>query len=272
MHTRKRLFIGLMIVSLFVVVGLAILGWYLVSYQDYPLNQVLIGLLGLSFLVIVALVAFGIGGMVFSIWQNRAIPSVYRWMRMAINVLFPLALVIARVFGISPDRLKSSFIEVSNQLVRTRRIEVLPKKLMILGPHCLQKTDCPHKITLDINNCKRCGGCPIHDLRDLSERYGVKLAIASGGTLARKVIMELGPQAIVAVACERDLTSGIQDVEQIPVLGVLNNRPEGPCCNTRVNINRVEQAIRYFLYGERTSWKLEEGVVGTMLDRPASTR
>ncbi|QGG47980.1 DUF116 domain-containing protein [Heliorestis convoluta] len=257
MHIRKRLFIGLMVVSFVTVLFLLLVGWYTINYQEHLWNQALIGLVGLVFLGLILIIAFGIGAMIFSIWQDRAIPQLYRWTRMATNVLFPLALVLAKILGISSDRLKSSFIEVSNQLIRTRDFQVEPERVMILGPHCLQKTSCPHKITLDINNCKECGGCPIDGLKRLSNRYGVVLTIASGGTWARKMILENRPKAIVAVACERDLTSGIQDIDRIPVIGVLNDRPEGPCCNTRVDLDRVEQAIRFFIYGDRASWTLD---------------
>ena len=58
------------------------------------------------------------------------------------------------------------------------------------------------------------------------------------------------PKAIIAVACERDLTSGIQDVFPLPGIGVLNERPFGPCFNTRVDISKVEDTIKYFLKNE----------------------
>jgi len=54
----------------------------------------------------------------------------------------------------------------------------------------------------------------------------------------------LRPQAVLAIACERDLTSGIQDVFPLPVIGILNQRPFGPCCNTRVDIDRVEKLLQ----------------------------
>ena len=52
--------------------------------------------------------------------------------------------------------------------------------------------------------------------------------------------------AIIAIACDRDLASGIQDASPLPVLGVLNERPCGPCFNTRVNLQDVEEAINFF--------------------------
>ena len=74
------------------------------------------------------------------------------------------------------------------------------------------------------------------------------------------MVKELRPRAIIAVACERDLTSGIQDVFPLPVIGVLNERPYGPCFNTRVDIRKVEAAILDFLdteekYDSKTAGK-----------------
>ena len=51
----------------------------------------------------------------------------------------------------------------------------------------------------------------------------------------------------MAVACELDLTSGIQDSYPIPVIGILNERPHGPCINTKVDIQKVKRAILDFL-------------------------
>ena len=75
---------------------------------------------------------------------------------------------------------------------------------------------------------------------------GVDLSVATGGTLARRIIKEKRPKAIIAVACERDLTSGIVDSYPLPVIGILNQRPFGPCINTRVDMKDVQEALEYF--------------------------
>ncbi|MGB2698574.1 MAG: DUF116 domain-containing protein, partial [Candidatus Zixiibacteriota bacterium] len=75
------------------------------------------------------------------------------------------------------------------------------------------------------------------------------LSVATGGTLARKVVVDTKPTAIVAVACERDLTAGIQDVYPIPVYGILNQRPHGPCVNTRVDLEKIKQVVELILDG-----------------------
>ena len=123
-------------------------------------------------------------------------------------------------------------------------------KILILTPHCIQLDTCPYKITRDIKNCRRCGRCSVGPLLDLADKYGVNIAVATGGTLARQFVKTIRPRAIIAVACERDLTSGIQDVFPLPVIGVLNERPFGPCFNTKVDISKVEDTIKYFLKNE----------------------
>ena len=45
------------------------------------------------------------------------------------------------------------------------------------------------------------------------------------------------------VITERDLTSGIRDAYPLPVIGILNRRPEGPCINTRILLAEVERAL-----------------------------
>jgi hypothetical protein len=87
-------------------------------------------------------------------------------------------------------------------------------------------------------------------LLDLRDRYGVHLAVATGGTIARRLVVEKRPRFILAVACERDLSSGIQDTYPLPVFGLLNERPNGPCFDTLVSLPMVESALRRFIRPE----------------------
>ena len=69
----------------------------------------------------------------------------------------------------------------------------------------------------------------------------------------------LNPATPMGAIVERDLTSGIQDVFPLPVLGVLNERPFGPCFNTRVDINKLEAAILAFMEDDEEETKHAEG-------------
>lgn len=248
---KKRLFIGLLAGSLLTVGGLAGLLWYLISQPTTVLQKLMLVVLVTGILMSMVAVAFGIGGIVLTIWLAKTIAPLQPLMRVAMSTLFPIAIGLGRIFNIDTDKIKRSFIEVNNQLVLTKELKLMPSQILVLAPHCLQKSSCPHKITTDINNCKRCGGCPVNELLAIRDRFGVNIGLATGGTLARKYVKEYRPKAVVAIACERDLASGIQDSTPIPVLGVLNERPFGPCFNTQISVPRVEEAIRYFIKVEK---------------------
>jgi hypothetical protein len=82
-------------------------------------------------------------------------------------------------------------------------------------------------------------------VQELGDRAGVGVFIATGGGEARQIIRRERPSAVIGVACERDLISGIRDVApKIVTLGVANQRPEGPCKNTLVDLDEVRGAIK----------------------------
>ncbi|NMA63149.1 MAG: DUF116 domain-containing protein [Syntrophomonadaceae bacterium] len=249
MKTRKRLYVGLLMASLLLVAGIITSGWYLLAHRDVLMNRIII----ISALVVAAALLLLIGGgilaIVLSIVRCKPIPSLDGAIRMANEVLFPIALFLGRILGISKERIWRSFIAVNNSLVKARKALSPASQVLILIPHCLQDSECPHKITVDVNNCKKCGKCSIKDLIEMADRHNAILKVATGGTLARKYITEVKPQGVVAVACERDLSAGIQDSGVVPVLGVLNSRPNGPCLNTEVSVEEVEKAVNLIIKG-----------------------
>ena len=165
-----------------------------------------------------------------------------------VKSIFPILSKIAQFIGISKDEIRKIFIKINNAYIYSNKYKINSKDLMILIPHCIQNHSCKLKVTNNIDNCKKCGICKINDLLKLKEKYNTKIFVATGGTLARKIIVDNKPKAVIAVACERDLTSGVREVNKIPVLGVFNARPNGPCVDTDINIKEIEDAINFFTY------------------------
>lgn len=163
-----------------------------------------------------------------------------------IRCIFPIISNMGKFVGISKDEIRKIFIKINNAYIYSNKYNFNSEDLVILIPHCIQNHNCKLKVTNDIDNCKKCGMCKINELLQLKEKYNTKIFIATGGTLARKIIIDNRPKAVIAVACERDLTSGVRDVKGIPVLGVFNYRPNGPCVDTNINIKEVEEAINFF--------------------------
>lgn len=253
MQAKKRVFIGLLTISLTMIILLLGAIWYLTVNRSHIFQSILLVVILGVFAVILFTIGFGIGGIVLTIWRAKNFPQLQGSIRVAINLLFPIALRLGRLWGINKDLIKSSFIEVNNQLVLSKHFKLSPENILILAPHCIQRHECPYKITVDVANCKRCGQCVVDDLLNTGEKFSIPVVVATGGTLARKFIEQYRPMAIVAIACERDLSSGILDTNPLPVLGVLNIRPNGPCYNTGVDIAKVEEAIMYFLEGGKVN-------------------
>lgn len=132
--------------------------------------------------------------------------------------------------GLSRDRVGNSLMRVFNALSISRaRPGVRPDDLLVLLPRCLSKG-------------------AMQGAMEISGRYGVPLFVASRGRYARQMIGMRRPKCVVAVACERDLVSGVGDVAgRFPVLGTTLGLPDGPCKNTEVDLPNLELQIRTFL-------------------------
>ena len=240
---KKRLFLGLLLVSEFFV-ALMLYGAWRISYLGLEnIFEYLPAVIGV-FLIFIS--TFSVGAVCNMVLAVKGFPTVkllHRYSFAIIKFLFPLAVNIGKIFGVKRRQIEGSFVAVSNLIFMKSGIKVPANRLLVLSPHCLQLSTCPHKITRDPNNCKRCGGCNVGDLMKLSDELGFTFFVATGGTLARQVVKKIRPQAVLAIACERDLMSGIQDVYPLPAVGVLNIRPNGPCNNTRVDMDEVRRVL-----------------------------
>ncbi len=244
---KKRLFVGL-------VVGA---GTVVVSFLLLTLILPVIGLANIhpwapyifSMLVggLILLTVWATFGLIINIHLGHSPLHFAKIRGLTIKLLLPLMTLVGKLLRIPKDRIRSSFIKVNNDLVSSPGKLYKPEELLLLMPHCLQNSRCKMRLTYSIDNCKRCGECPIDALLGLSERYGIHLAVATGGTIARRIVVERRPRMILAVACERDLASGIQDTYPLPVFGVMNFRPHGPCFDTNVSLEALENAIRKFM-------------------------
>ena len=127
------------------------------------------------------------------------------------------------------DWVENASVKVYNALALHRGRKVGKGELLLLIPRCLSKE------TLD-------------GVLGIAGKYGVPVFVATRGQLARRVIRERRPRAVVAVACERDMVSGLHDVAgKIPVLGLTMTLPSGPCKDARLDLGRLEEWVRAYV-------------------------
>ncbi len=262
---KKRLFLGLLLsaTALWAVVLYAL--WYIMQPGLGKLQPWLPVAVGSVFAALVGLVLLGILNIVLAI-NNLPFVRVFQKQSYAlINALFPWSVRLGKLFGITRRQLEGSFIAVSNLLFSRQQIRVPADRLLVVTPHCLQLATCPRKITRDPHNCRQCGGCDIGALVALADEMGFHFFVATGGTLARQIVYTTKPQAVLAIACERDLMSGIQDVYPLPAVGVLNIRPNGPCFNTHVDVEAVRRELeKIIIPGTAHRVTKKEAILGPM--------
>jgi hypothetical protein len=154
---------------------------------------------------------------------------------------------ILKFFGKDSEKIALKIIELHNKNLLKKKFAFPYDKILLLLPHCIQFSMCKIRVTFNPDNCVRCGKCDISDIVDYCKERNIPLHIATGGTMARKVIKETRPKAIVAVACYRDLIEGLIDVKKLPVIAVLNKiGKDGPCVNTSVDVNVLKNMIEFF--------------------------
>ena len=224
---------------------LALLIVFFILWQRSPLFQPMLlsklflyGFLVFS-LIFLANFMFILGGTSF----GRIPYFLLRPLHISLNITYPLLRVAGKLIGINKERIQGAYVEVHNLITRhALRKTFKPAETLILLPHCLQPETCPNKITSDINNCAECGACIVARIKKLAS-LGYKIKVVPGGTMARAEIKKQRPKFIIAVACENDLSQGIMSVDRCPVLGVLNQRPNGPCFRTTFQFTELENLL-----------------------------
>lgn len=244
---RKRIFVGLVSATALLLCLVLLLGWIIPYVGFGNIHPSVPIVTGIGLIWVLGTIVWATLDVVLQTMTGRRLPGASRLRGIGIRVFLPAMEVIGKFFGFSVPEVRRSFIKVSNQATLEHAGLVPAEQLLILIPHCIQRADCDIRINHRIEACKECGKCPLADILALRRHYGVHVAVATGGSIARRIIVQLRPKFIIAVACERDLASGIQDAYPQPVFGILNSRPDGPCINTLVSTCLLEDAIRYFL-------------------------
>ena len=137
---------------------------------------------------------------------------------------------IARLVG-RRDWVEHAAIDVYNALAEHRGRKVGKGELLVLIPRCLSKQ-------------------ALDGVLAIAGRYEVPVFVATRGQLARRVIRERRPRAVVAVACERDMMTGLRDVAgKLPVLGLTMQLPNGPCRDAQLDLGVMDRWVRSLVGG-----------------------
>lgn len=208
--------------------GILALGLFLLAPRLATVHPVVPGLLW-GALAVAALLLLAWWAVLFLSWRSgRALLPERLAERGPFLRLMRLTSRVAERFG-RRDWVENASVKVYNALALLRRRKVGTGELLLLIPRCLSKE------TLD-------------GVLGIAGKYGVPVFVATRGQLARRVIRERRPRAVVAVACERDMVSGLHDVAgKVPVLGLTMTLPAGPCKDAGLNLVQLEEWVRAYV-------------------------
>ncbi|MFW6287035.1 MAG: DUF116 domain-containing protein, partial [Candidatus Sumerlaeota bacterium] len=163
-------------------------------------------------------------------WRVRLVsfPWLSKWLPMQV----PYLAFLGRLFGISRDRISSSCIAVTNCLAMLRLRPDIAQRPLVLLPRCIRAET-------------------VRTIKAVATEHDCPVAVMATNKMAREKVAEFKPTVVLAVACERDLVSGIYDFgHKLPIVVVANNRPEGPCLRCGVDMERFRRMLEAICEGE----------------------
>lgn len=220
-----RLYFSLLFLEILVVtVVLGLDTWFLVHYVFAEWPVAIVG----TVLLIGAPLAAWWHAWLFCVLavalrsRRLAFPWFSRWLTLQV----PFIAWCGKPFGVTLDRVGSSCIAITNTLARLQLRALSAVRPMVLLPRCLTAET-------------------VRGIKEIAAEWDCPVVVVGANRLAREKVREFRPTALVAVACERDLVSGLYDFgHKLPILVMANDRPFGPCLKASVNLERVREALR----------------------------
>lgn len=133
-----------------------------------------------------------------------------------------------------------------------RQLEIIsPSNRILLLPHCLRRSNkCKAKYNQEGLQCLHCSEeCAINILSTVAIKNGYKgICVAPGGRLAVKYVQSKRPEAVVAIACDKELEEGVQGVKELekdnigPLMIIIPLLKDG-CVDTEVDIEKAKSII-----------------------------
>lgn len=133
----------------------------------------------------------------------------------------------------------------------TRLAAISPGHRVLLLPHCLRRSEkCKAKYDRSGLQCAGCTpDCAIKILRQAAIGFGYGgVCVAPGGRLAVTYISQKRPDAIVAIACKKELEEGVGNVNGLdgdgyhPLIVIIPLSRDG-CVDTEVDVGPALLAL-----------------------------
>lgn len=178
--------------------------------------------------------------------QNSSIMRIVK--KLAKTKLSGLALhkleQVASKVGVEEKELFQLYVEAKNRSLIDNFAATPYKERVVLLPQCLRSKNCPAEIGKYGYKCQQCGNCTLAKIIQITKDLGYKGAfILPGGSLAKKILIELKPKASIGVACYKELVLGSYLCEKIGIIGQGVELLKDGCINTIVNMKNLKNTL-----------------------------
>jgi uncharacterized protein len=151
---------------------------------------------------------------------------------------------VATKVGVEEKELFELYVETKNRSLVQGFASTPYSERVLMLPQCLRAKDCPAEIGEYGYECQQCGRCSVAKIMQITKDLGYKGAfILPGGSLAKKILLELKPKASLGVACSKELVLGSYLCEKMGVIGQGVELLKDGCINTIVDIKTLTKVL-----------------------------
>ena len=126
----------------------------------------------------------------------------------------------AAKMGVEEKDLFQLYVKTKNSASREKFASTPYNERILLLPQCLRSRECPAELGEYGYECQECGKCNLKKIIHLTKKLGYKgTFILPGGSIAKKILLEIKPKASLGVACFKELVLGSFLCEKLGVIG-----------------------------------------------------
>lgn len=152
---------------------------------------------------------------------------------------------IANRVGVEEKELFQLYVEAKNRSQTDSFAATSYNERVLLLPQCLRAKDCPAELGEYGYECKQCGKCIVAEIIQQTKELGYKgTFVMPGGSLAKKILIDLKPKASLGVACSKELIMGSYLCEKVGVIGQGVELLRDGCINTAVDLKTLTDALK----------------------------
>lgn len=155
---------------------------------------------------------------------------------------------IATKVGVEEKELFQLYVETKNRSLVKNFASTSYNERVLLLPQCLRSSECPAKVGKYGYECQECGRCSVKKIKHVTKNLGYKgTFILPGGSIAKKILLEMKPKASLGVACFKELVLGSFLCEKLGIIGQGVALIRDGCINTLVDWKALNETLKISL-------------------------